>query len=394
MKLTELQVKKAKLKDKKYKLYDDNGLYLEISPRGSKNWYYRYRKESKDKVFKLGDYPTLSLKEARVKRDKLKNEIIFYGFEAIIAKKEEVKTRINRNFENVVNEWLELYQQGKAKNTYSKTLQRVKSHIIPTFKGKDISKISIKDIYSSFKKVNRPTAEKLKSILNGIFTFAISKEYIQHNIIRDIDLKQIFQTTEKKHYPHITGLEEVKIYFNELKDLSNRVIVKGAIRIIWLTALRQGTTRLIKWEHIDFENRTLFIPRENLKVKSEDIKIPLGDEALATFKELEKIKAGDYVFYSSNLKTKPISETSLRKFQKDIAQKYNISYQSLHGIRHTFASLTREYIQREHNISDEVIEISLQHTDKNRIREVYNHYDYFKERKELLNLWSEFLLNL
>jgi len=46
------------------------------------------------------------------------------------------------------------------------------------------------------------------------------------------------------------------------------------------------------------------------------------------------------------------------------------------------------------NIQDEVIEIALQHLDKNHIRAVYNHYDYFKERKELLELWENFLFNL
>jgi integrase len=99
------------------------------------------------------------------------------------------------------------------------------------------------------------------------------------------------------------------------------------------------------------------------------------------------------VFYSPQ-KNKPISETTLRKYQNNIAIEHNITKQTLHGIRHTFATLTRQYLQKEHNIQDEVIEIALQHLDKNRIRAVYNHYDYFKERKELLNLWNEFLNNL
>jgi len=190
-------------------------------------------------------------------------------------------------------------------------------------------------------------------------------------------------------------LDEVKAYFKAVKNLNdNRVIVKGVIKIIWLTALRQGTTRLIKWEHIDFENKTLFIPKENLKVKSQDILIPLTGEAIATFKELEKYKKDDLVFYSSNNKNQPISETALRKFLKEVSQEQNINYLTLHGIRHIFSTFTRQYIQQEHNIQDEVIEIALQHLDKNKIRAVYNHYDYFQERKQLLNLWSEFLLNL
>jgi integrase len=392
MNLTDLKIKSAKPKEKKYKLYDGDYLYLEIYPNGKKQYMYKYKNL---KEFKIGNYPAISLKEARQKKNKLKRDIELIGLDEVIKELQEVKSKPKRRFDNVVKEWIPLYSKGKVKRSITTTLQRVNKHILPTFKGKDISKVTIKEIYNLLGKVEKPTAEKLKSIFNGIFSYAISKEYIKHNIIKDIDLNQIFQTSSNNHYSFITDLEEVKTYFNEVKDLKDRIIVKGAIKIIWLTALRQGSVRTIKWEHINFDNKTLFIPKENLKVKAKDFIIPLSDEAVKTFKELEKIKQGDFVFYSSNNNhNKPISETSLRNFQRDISNKYNISYQTLHGIRHTFATLTRQYIQKENNIGDEVIELSLQHLDKNQIREVYNHYDYLEERRELLNLWENFLLNL
>ena len=391
MSLTNLQIKKAKPKEKKYKLYDSNYLYLVIYPNGKKKFIYYYKKQ---KEFPIGEYPLLSLKEARIKRDEIKREIKLKGLDKVTEELEKIKLKPKRRFENVINEWLPIYKKGKAKRSVTTTLQRLQKHIIPAFKGRDIAKISTKEIYGLLSKVEKPTAEKLKSILNGIFNYAISKKYIKHNIIKDIDLKQLFHTSTKNHYPNTTNINEVKIYFDEVKDLSNRPIVKGAIKIIWLTGLRQGSVRAIKWEHIDFDNKILFVPRDNLKIKAVDFKIPLTDEAIKTFRELEKVKVSDYVFYSSNNHKKPISETALRKFQQDIAKKHNITYESLHGIRHSFSSLTRQYLQREHNIQDEVIEISLQHLDKNKIRAVYNHYDYFKEKKELLELWESFLNSL
>lgn len=171
-------------------------------------------------------------------------------------------------------------------------------------------------------KVKKPTAEKLKSILNGIFSYALSKEDIKHNIIKYIELKQLFPNLARNHYPHTIDIKEIKIYFDEVKDLSNRSIVKGVIKTIWLTALRQGSVRAIKQKHIDFDNKVLFIPRDNLKIKAVDFKIPLTDEIIKTFREIEKIKVNDYVFYSSNNHKKPISETSLRIFQKDIAKNW------------------------------------------------------------------------
>ena len=391
-KLTELEIKNAKPKDKKYKLYDGDYLYLEVYPSGNKQWVYEYKKKA---TFRIGSYPTLKLKDARNKRDQIKREIELYGLDLVLQKRQEEKIKSKKIFENVVKEWLKEYKKGKAERSITTTIQRLNKHILPTFKNKDISKIRLKEIYELLKKHNKPTAEKLKSILNGIFKYALTKEYIEHNIINDIDLKHIFHTpTNKNHYSFITDLNEVKIYFNELEDLSTQPIVKGAIKIIWLTALRQGSVRKIEWKHIDFEKRILTIPRDNLKIKAVDFKIPLTDEAIKVFEYLKKLKSSNYVFYSMNNHKNPISETSLRVFQQKIRDKYNISYQTLHGIRHTFSTLTRQYLQRKHNIPDEVIEIALQHLDKNKIREVYNHYDYFEERKELLTLWEQFLLNL
>ena len=59
-KLTELEIKNAKPKDKKYKLYDGDYLYLEVYTSGNKQWVYEYKKKV---TFRIGSYPTLKLKE-------------------------------------------------------------------------------------------------------------------------------------------------------------------------------------------------------------------------------------------------------------------------------------------------------------------------------------------
>ena len=188
---------------------------------------------------------------------------------------------------------------------------------------------------------------------------ALKKEYIKHSVIKDVKLSDIFTTTPKEHYPFTVDEREVK-------DITPLPITKGAIKIIWLTALRQGSVRKIKWEHIDYENKILYVPKENLKIKTIDITVPLTDEAIKTFKELEKYRASDYVFYSPVNRKNPISETSLRKHQQNIAKKHGITYQSLHGIRHTFGTLTRKY-EDIHGVKDIVIELGLQHNDKTTI---------------------------
>jgi len=65
MKLTELQIKKAKPKEKIYRMFDGHGLHLEITPKGQKWWRYKYLFNGKERRISLGVYPDISLKEAR-----------------------------------------------------------------------------------------------------------------------------------------------------------------------------------------------------------------------------------------------------------------------------------------------------------------------------------------
>ncbi|MEO1923517.1 MAG: integrase arm-type DNA-binding domain-containing protein [Nautiliaceae bacterium] len=143
-KLTELEIKNAKPKNKKYKLYDGDYLYLEVYPLGNKQWVYEYKKKA---TFRIGSYPTLKLKDARNKKDQIKREIELYRLDLVLQKRQEEKIKSKKIFENVVKEWLKEYKKGKAERSVTTTIQRLNKHILPTFKNKDISKIRLKEVY-------------------------------------------------------------------------------------------------------------------------------------------------------------------------------------------------------------------------------------------------------
>jgi hypothetical protein len=227
MSLTALEIKTAKPKEKKYKLYDSNYLYLEVYPNGKKQWMYKHKN---GKEFKIGNYPAFGLKEARLQRDKLIREIELKGLDKVAEERKEKRLNKKRKFENVVKDWLIVYKKGKAESGVKKTINRIDKHILPIFKGKDISKITIKDIYNLLNKVEKPTAEKLKSILNGIFSYALSKEYIHKTgtlTKNEMTLQEIYLSSGEKVFISGSGYEikgEFKIENeneNSKKNLSN-----------------------------------------------------------------------------------------------------------------------------------------------------------------------------
>lgn len=75
MALTDTSIKNTKPIEKTQKLFDGGGLYLEVTPKGSKRWRFKYRFMGKEKLLSVGLYPEISLKAARERRDDLCRQV-------------------------------------------------------------------------------------------------------------------------------------------------------------------------------------------------------------------------------------------------------------------------------------------------------------------------------
>lgn len=105
--LTDMTAKNAKAQTKLYRLFDGQGLYLEINPNGGKYWRLKYRFASKEKRLALGVYPEVSLGKAREKQDQAR-KLLANGIDPSQAKKEarlEQTANVENSFEIVAREW-------------------------------------------------------------------------------------------------------------------------------------------------------------------------------------------------------------------------------------------------------------------------------------------------
>lgn len=89
-----------------YKMASGAGLLLLITPAGGKLWRFKYRFEGKEKQLALGVYPTVSLAEARIARDRAKAELRT-GRDPSIAKKirAHVGPAGDETFEVLARDW-------------------------------------------------------------------------------------------------------------------------------------------------------------------------------------------------------------------------------------------------------------------------------------------------
>lgn len=131
--LTVKAIEAAKPKEKPYKLADAGGLYLEIMPNDSRYWRMKYRFAGKEKRLAFGVYPTVTLAEARERRDQAKKHLANStdpGELKKIAKREAIIAGAN-TFEAIAREWFEKHRKTWAKSHSEKIIRRMERDVFP-----------------------------------------------------------------------------------------------------------------------------------------------------------------------------------------------------------------------------------------------------------------------
>ena len=118
MPLTDITIRTAKGTEKRRRLSDAGGLYLEISPAGGKWWRFKYRFDGAEKRLSLGVYPDVGLKDARERRDELRR-LLASGVDPGVHRKVQSAARVQRatdSFETIGREWF-----AKCSSTWAKS---------------------------------------------------------------------------------------------------------------------------------------------------------------------------------------------------------------------------------------------------------------------------------
>jgi hypothetical protein len=114
--LTDIEVKRAKMQDKPYKMSDSGNLCLWVTPSGGKIWRWAYRLEGKEKLMTFGKYPDVPLSLARSRHAETR-QVLATGVDPLAQRKaEKTAARVaNENsFASVAAQWLEDWRDGKS----------------------------------------------------------------------------------------------------------------------------------------------------------------------------------------------------------------------------------------------------------------------------------------
>ncbi len=384
MGLTELKVRNAKPGQKQYKLYDGDGLYLLVTPRGKKYWRFDYRYDGKRKTISFGKYPEVSLAEARKKRLEAR-KLLYEGIDPTKKSTDQQHT-----FDTVAWKWFGLSASGWADNYKSKVKIYLNYHILPVLGRLPLSQVTREKILSLIESITRTgkieTARRCLSVINRIIQYAVDNNITASN--PSTGLTKYIPHTTKRHYPTILDPLKIGKLLKDIEKYKGNIIVKYALLMLAYTFVRPGELREAKWQEFNLDEQIWDIPAERMKTRRPH-RVFLSRQCVEILKHLKELTGQEGYVFKGRLKEKPVSDVTLNKALRVMG--YNTKT-DITG--HGFRAMARTLIHEKLNYSPEVIEHQLAHTVPDRLGEAYNRTKFYAQRKKMMQDWADYLDSL
>lgn len=364
--ITDQKIKGLKAKEKRYSLSAGDGLSIDVMPTGRKSWVLEYTALGKRKRKKLGEYPAVSLKQARELAQKMKDN----------------SGLIIINMRDLVNEWLAIYSKQWSSEKYKNTVIYRLDYITADFADVAVSDVSRAMVSKAISKMiengTYETAKRSLRLLNQVFNYAIAHEYTNNNPCVLVD--KIIPNHNVKNMPTLTAdrMNEFWQAIHNTPTISNAVV---ALSLANYLAVRPSELCNAKWCEFDLDNAVWIIPTHRMKMRLEHA-VPLAKQPLSILRSLydERIDNG-YVFKHRSDPNKPMPIESVLAIIKRAGFGGQMT---THGFRSLFSTVTNDSgLWRA-----DVIERQLAHTKKD-IRHVYNRAEYWEERVKLMAWWAD-----
>ncbi|ELX9809771.1 TPA: tyrosine-type recombinase/integrase, partial [Escherichia coli] len=383
MPLNDMQIRRAKPEAKAYTLGDGQGLSLLVEPNGSKSWRFRYRYAGKPKMISLGVYPTITLAEARARRDEARKIVAEGKNPSEVRKEQKLALRIQSEnaFEKIAREWHQMKSAKWSAGYASDIIEAFQNDIFPYVGTRPVGEIKPLELLNVLRKIEKRGAlEKMRKVrqrCSEVFRYAIATGRAEFNPAAD--LSSALEVHKSNHFPFLKS-DEIPDFLRALDSYAGSRLVQIATKLLMVTGVRTIELRAALWQEFDLDNAIWEIPAERMKMRRPHL-VPLSTQALGFLNELKSMTGNyRYVFPGRNDPNKPMSEASVNQLIKRIGYAGKLTG---HGFRHTLST-----ILHENGFNTAWIEMQLAHVDKNTIRGVYNHAQYIEDRKKMMQWYS------
>lgn len=299
----------------------------------------------------------------RSSKENLENYLVNYYVE-----QQQIVTTKNITLQNSYEKWL-IFRRD-CTSVKNKTIKENMNDWNKYFRNTELADMPIKDIkpivlirfFRTLTKDRNITYKRIsnaRSVLNGIFSWAIEEEIIEHNPISDVNFNTFSYKPVEEQTDNVFTEQEVIILLTYLQDISDEPYAL-AIQLFFYLFIRIGEMKAIRWSDIDWQERTIYLHNQallendfndDLTFSSRKVVISdqmkggtskgyrkehLTEQALVILQKARAINpSGEYVFEpNGKLMTTDRFNRRLEKYCKECG----IKYHSSHKIRFYCAS--------------------------------------------------------
>ena len=378
MPLTDTACRNAKGREKPYKLSDGHGLYLFVSPNGSRLWRQKYRHGGKEKTLSFGAYPVVGIAEARAKSANARHALQD-GLDP--SRKSPDGARVADTFESVAREWLDNMDHTWSPGHAQRVRARFEGDVFPHIGKRAITDIEAPDVLDLLRKVEArgaiEMAKRVRQPIGQVFRYAIATGRARRDPTPD--LRGALKPSPRVRHQAKLAAKDLPEFLTRLRAYDGEVTAL-ALELLIHTWLRTGEVRLGTWDEIDGD--IWRIPAERMKM-SRDHLVPLTPQVQKILARLKALSNGS-AYIAPGFNGGTMSANTL------IYAIYRMGYHSratVHGFRGTASTICNE----SGLFRGDVIERQLAHAPGDEVRAAYNAAEYLPERRAMLEWWSDYL---
>jgi integrase len=381
---------------KQARFADSGGMYLQVSPAGSKRWFLKYRIAGAEKQLALGSYPAVSLTAARKARDAAKLQKSEGRDPVQVRKVEKLKaTRSDGDtFKAIALEWYGKQAPQWSASHAERSLRQLERDLFPWIGARAMTDIHPMELLAALQKVEErgavETADRVLMLARQVWDYWLpTTNNEQRNITEG--LKGRLTPYRGKSFAAIVDPARLGELLRAIKQYKGGPIVRTALQLAPVLYQRPGNLREMEWTELDLDGALWTIPSMKMKrtklekEQGEAHTVPLPTQAVALLRSLHPLTGhGRYVFPGERSHDRPISDNSVRSglyamgFGKE---------QTWHGFRATARTMLVDQL----NLDPLAIEANLAHAVKDANGRSYNRTQYLKQRFEQIQQWADYL---
>ena len=375
MPLTEKDVKALQPKDKQYRVCDYDCLYILVYKSGKRSWLYRSRGKGGAREIVIGEWPEMSLKEARAKREEIRAQGSTFVPQSM-------------TFRDVALEWLKRkVLPSQVRSHVARQISRLEHHIYPTLGSVPVAEITVPKVLETLNPIqdagHYATAHKVLNIISQVLRYGVLLKQCKYDVTAE--LRGALTPIPDRHFASITDPEKIAGLMRSI-SAEGSPIVRRALLFQAYTFVRPGELRQAEWAEINFERAEWRLPAEKMKMRRPHV-VPLSRQALQILKEMRSISGegkSPWVFPALRTPSRPMSENTI------LAALRRLGYSQEEMTGHGFRSMASTNLN-EMGWSADVIERQLAHADDNGVRAAYNYAEYLPERRKMMQAWADWL---